>query len=392
MNKYALLAALLILCFVAGPVSAQEVVGATKTVDPDTVYLYDSACTPDMTTVTLTLEGYGGGGVSDTLSVVLAIDSSGSMGTSDSSNLRKVAAKAFADKMLTTPENDKAGVVSWDSNVDFTYGLVEESTDSFGTLKTQIDAVDSSGGTNLNVGLNAAITMLDADASTNKKVIIFLTDGDGTYTYASSNGPAKIAKEKGYVIYSIGLNPPSTAIPKLNDMASATGGTYYSSPLAENLNSIFDAIYAGVASTAPYNVDLVEVTETYIVGEGSFSIAPDSVVENGDGTTTMTWTNVAQYVGNGNDRLDDGETFVVTFTAGSDTLGDDLPVDAAAAEVRWTDPSAGAVSAPMPQAYLDVILCPTQTTPSPVPEFPGLALPIGLLIGILCVVSVLRRP
>ncbi len=311
--------------------------------------------------------------------------------------------------MLTTPENDLGGVVSWDSNVDFTYGLVAEDTDSFVTLKSKIDDVDSAGGTSLNVGLNAAIGMLDADTSASNKVIIFLTDGDGTYYYSGTpNSPADKAKAKGYVVYTIGLNiaSGSSAEKKLKDIANTTGGLYYPSADATNLDAIFATVYSGVASTAPYNVDLVEVTESYIVAEADFSITPDSVVENGDGTTTMTWSNIGQYVGNNNDRLDATETFVVTFTAGSDTLGMDLPVNKLpGAVITYTDPLTGDQTVPVGQAWIDVIECvgptptmtptptqtPTPTTPPSVPEFPTVALPLGMIVGLLGAALVLRR-
>ena len=404
MLKKSSIIVVLLLCLSVWAVSAEDAVVSQKSVSPGEVYLYGSGCQPDKTTVTIEVDGYGGGGTSDTLAVVFAIDSSGSMSLNDPFDLRLLAADAFVDKMLATPENDKGGVVSWDNGIDFTYGLVEESVDSFATLKTQINSVDSVGGTDLNDGLNAAISMMDAESAVTNKVIIFLTDGDGTYTYSGSPGsPADAAAAKGYVIYTIGLNieSPSTPETKLMEIASVTGGTYFPSPDASNLDAIFAAVYAGVASTAPYNVDLTEVTESYIVEEADFSIAPDSVVENGDGTTTMVWTNIAQYVGNMNDRLDATETFVVTFTAGSDTVGTALPVDnLTTAVITYTDPLVGGIAVPVGQAYLDVLECPppttiptTQPTPPPtsVPEFPVMVLPIGLIGGLFVILYALRR-
>ena len=97
------------------------------------------------------------------------------------------------------------------------------------------------------------------------------------------------------------------------DMAQNTGGLYYSSPTAENLEAIFNEILETIVThTSPYDIDIVEVTETYIVDEGSFSIAPDSMVEV-DGKTEITWLNVAQHVGNHDDRLSADEIFSVSF-------------------------------------------------------------------------------
>lgn len=137
---------------------------------------------------------------------------------------------------------------------------------------------------------------------------------------------------------------------------------------------------------SPYNVKLVEVTESYIVDEADFSIAPDSVVENGDGTTTIIWRNIGQYVGNKNRFLDASETFVVTFSAGSNTLGDDMAVDTGDAVIKykfWCKRK----TVPVDQAYIDVVRC----TPPSVPEFPTLAVPLALIVGLSGVLFVLRQ-
>ncbi|KAF1078758.1 hypothetical protein [Methanogenium sp. MK-MG] len=144
---------------------------------------------------------------------------------------------------------------------------------------------------------------------------------------------------------------------------------------------------SGCGILAPYYVNLVEVTESYIVGEADFSITPDSVVENGDGTTTMTWLNIGQYVGNKNKFLTKDETFVVTFTAGSDVLGEDLPVDTEEAVITYRYGIWGEGCVLVDQAWLDVIKCP----PTPVPEFPTVALPLSMIVGLLGAAIVLRR-
>jgi Ca-activated chloride channel family protein len=323
-------------------------VTVTKTADPTTIWKKGSGYMPDTTTITLEVTGFGGT-KTETLpiDVVYGIDSSGSMGYYDPSGLRKVAAKSFTDKLDST--QDTAGIVSWDNNIDFTYGL----SNNFSYLKSRIDAVDSSGGTSLNAGLYSCIAMLNANTrtETSVEVIIFLTDGYGSYTDAANGGPAATAASKGYTIYSIGLG--SAAPGPLQDMASATGGTYYSSPSAANLQAIFDAIFTEVIiSTAPYDVDLCEVTHDYIVDEGSFSIAPDNITNVG-GKTKMEWLDVAQYTGD-DARLTADETFTVTFTAKSSKCGYKLPVDASGSKVSYLDPDGSSQSVSVPQAYITV--------------------------------------
>jgi len=353
----------------------------TKTVCPTTIWQAGSCGTPQETTITLTVTGYGGT-YEDRLpiDVVYGIDSSGSMGWNDPGNLRLSAAKSFTDKLDDT--RDQGGVVSWDDNIDFTYALSSD----FVAVKANIDAVDSSGGTNLNVGLNACIAMLDGNTRTENSVeaIVFLSNGAGTYTYAADGGPASVAASKGYVIYSIGLGD-SPATGPLTDMATATGGTYYAAPTAENLQAIFDEILTTIiVSTAPSNVDLKDTTQPYIIDEGSFSVVPDIMI-NVSGKTQMIWANIAQYVGNNDEYLTAEETFTVTFTARSSKYGCKLPVDyPCASYVYYTDPDGNAQTVAVPQAYLTVGRCvpidiKPQSCPNPINIKSKGVLPVAIL-------------
>jgi Ca-activated chloride channel family protein len=283
--------------------------------------------------------------------MVFALDSSGSMAWNDPNGSRKTAAKDFVGKMNST--KDQAGVVSWDDGIDFTQAL----SSNFSLVNATIDAVDSSGGTNLNVGLNGAIGVLDANTRTenSSEVMIFLSNGAGTYTYAANGGPASTAASKGYVIYSIGLGPnPATAA--LTDMATATGGKYYPSPTASNLDAIFNGIYREIINnTIPHYVDVVEVTQSYIIGEGSFNPTPDSVTTDPvTGITTITWNDIG--TGDGDPDLSDDETVTLSFTAKSNQCGANLDVDVfGTAKVNYDDKDGNyAGSVDIPQAKINV--------------------------------------
>ncbi len=302
-----------------------------KEASPSEINLAGSGLDPEETTVKITVSGAGGTSSTFTpIDVVFALDSSGSMSWNDPSGLRKIAAESFVDKLVDT--RDKAGVVSWDDNIDFTYPAPPGVSGDFAGVKNAINAVDSVGGTDLNVGLYKSIEMLhDGQQVGSVRVIIFLTDGEGLYTSAGDSGPASVAATEGYVIYSIGLGSPAPA--PLQDMANATGGAYYNSPDPSNLDAIFDAIFEEVvASTIPHYVDVVEVTQNYIVDEGSFNIAPNSVATDGTtGQTTITWLDIGVLAGvtannNGDSALEEGEFVELTFNAKSSQFGVDLPV------------------------------------------------------------------
>ncbi|MCK5403170.1 VWA domain-containing protein, partial [Candidatus Bathyarchaeota archaeon] len=298
-------------------VAQDDELTVTKTASPTNIWVGGGS--PDTFTVEINVTGYGGV-LEETLpiDVVYAIDSSENMIWNDPSNLRIAAAKNFTD--MLDPTRDQAGVVSWDLGIDFTYGL----TNDFAALKTQIDAVNASGGSDPDLGLEHAIIMLDANTRVEDsvEVIIFLSDGDqspeqGTYTPSGSNGSyTDEAASKGYLIFSIYLVVEGgSGEENLMDMAQGTGGVYYSSPTIGNLEAIFDEIFETIViDTSPYDVDVVEVTETYIVDEDNFGITPDSIVEI-DGKTEITWLNVAQHVGNNDNHLSADETFSVSFSA-----------------------------------------------------------------------------
>jgi len=168
--------------------------------------------------------------------VILAIDSSGSMKTNDPRRLRIATAKQFIGQL--DPQRDQAGVVSWDNDIDF----VQPLTGDLAQVERKIERVDASGATNLNAGLSAAIDEFVRGRADVKRVIIFLTDGDGTYTFSGQAGsPVALARQKGITIYAIGLGgAPSRR--KLEDMASATGGRFYMAPTAEDLKQIYEEI------------------------------------------------------------------------------------------------------------------------------------------------------
>ena len=327
----------------------------TKTVSPTEIYVDGTNCAGLNEETTLTITVTGNGSIDKRIrpmDVVFAIDSSGSMSWNDPAGERKTAAKSFVDEMNSTM--DQAGVVSWDTAVETppTYGLTQD----FTTLKdNHIALVGSSGGTNLNAGLNGAIAMLDANTRTDPsaEVIIFLTDGQGTYTYSGNPGsPADNAASKGYVIYSIGLGS-SPAVGPLTDMATATGGTYYSAPTAANLDAIFKDIYKEVVtSTIPHYVDVVEVTQAEIIVAAPCSPAPDSIsTDPSTGYTKIIWNDI----GNGNLTVE--ETVILTCIVKSSEVGEDMPVQVERlAVVNYKDSKGVSVgSVDIPQAYLTQI-------------------------------------
>ena len=101
---------------------------------------------------------------------------------------------------------------------------------------------------------------------------------------------------------------------------------------------------------------MIEVTESYIVGHDNFNIAPDDIIDNGDGTTTIIWENIAQHVGDYDDGLDADETVTLTFDVGADKPGYQMEVQVEGeAIVEYSDSDGVYVGyVDIPQAYINV--------------------------------------
>jgi uncharacterized protein YhbP (UPF0306 family) len=239
----------------------------THQLDPDNIWLPSSGKKPSESKISLTLKGRGTPEKTP-IDAVLAIDSSGSMGTNDPNNYRLKAAETFV-KMMDLSE-DKVGLVSWDDHIDFELPLTNE----LGAIIDKIHEVDSSGGTNLDLGLETAITLLSGNPNTSK-IIIFLSDGDGTYTPSGKEGSqADRARAEGITIYSIGLAVGgSPVVGSLRDMAATTGGKYFDASESGALELIYKEIGNSVKNVVARDV-IVYYTIPFELNGDKFTIKP----------------------------------------------------------------------------------------------------------------------
>lgn len=197
--------------------------------------------------------------------IVFVIDSSGSMQSNDKNNIRLNAAKAFVDKM---GENDRAAVVDFDSYAT----LYQEFTNDHSLLYTAIDKVNSSGGTNLSNGMNKAIGLFTSSSYTRTdayKYIIFLTDGDGSYSTSYTTQ----AKDNGIVVYTIGLGA-GVKTSTLTAIAEGTGGKYYFASTANDLPNIYTEISVETVDyTTDSNNDGISDYYTALLNDGTLPLS-----------------------------------------------------------------------------------------------------------------------
>lgn len=188
--------------------------------------------------------------------IVLAIDSSGSMGWNDPNDLRLVAAKQFVDAFLP---GDQGAVVDFDGSAFIKVHLTKNKDE----IKAAIDTIDSSGGTNIDVAVNTGIDeLLSSNAiEDNAKIIILLTDGEGTY-YSSTT---QRAKDNNIKVFTIGLGYGVDEI-LLSTIATETNGKYYqitsSSDLLDAFKRVQDDTIGEINTTDTDGDGLYDVIET----------------------------------------------------------------------------------------------------------------------------------
>lgn len=104
--------------------------------------------------------------------VVLVLDSSGSMSSTPIVTMKKAAIK-FCESMLDAEGSNKIAIVSYSSSVNKTLQFTSDIDD----IKSFVNSMYASGGTNIAEGLKKAKYLLDDSKTVGKKNIVLLTDG-----------------------------------------------------------------------------------------------------------------------------------------------------------------------------------------------------------------------
>lgn len=186
---------------------------------------------------------------SDTM---LVIDKSGSMSVASDVNKitqAKVAAKNYVD-IISQNTSNTIGLVSYENTATVNSPL----TTNYSSVKTQIDSLTAIGSTCTECAILAANAEIAKSTTSNKKVVILLTDGLANYIQGGNQQVDTALAEqralaaavaghtaKGTVFYTIGLGQ-SINSNFLQQIANSTGGKYFPSPTADQLNTIYQQI------------------------------------------------------------------------------------------------------------------------------------------------------
>ena len=207
------------------------------------------------------------------LDAVLVLDVSGSMNFADPDRLSYEAMMMFIDMLSIA--GDRVGIVAYNDRIvasrELTLIQGQEDKDD---LKDFIAGLTVGGFTDITLGLSEALRILDVGHELpNKPVIILFTDGNNHLSpghpwtqYDLDRATEHIithAKDRGYPIYTIGLNYDGTLnhayIQRFSD---ETGALSFETTIAYNLPDILSAIFA-----SQMDVTIIEIGEIEADGE-----------------------------------------------------------------------------------------------------------------------------
>ncbi|RDJ32658.1 MAG: VWA domain-containing protein [Crenarchaeota archaeon] len=353
----------------------------TKDANPNTIYLEGSGG-QEITEITIDVSGFS---IDKDLHTIFVMDSSTSVEATgwdlEKDFVVDVIQNGFPD------ESDLLGIITFSTNVyvEWDLNMSQDRSEIISHLQT---LPFLTGFTSTRLALNEAIDMYqNAPFTTSEPPRLLFLITDGVPVSNNNNNPCLV--QGGSAVQRDRAQATRDGLTDLNVKIIIIGvGNSWNPNILEclvddpasdiiavedfnSLSTIISDINAKILATnTPSNINLIETTNSYIIDENNFSILPDSITTLGEGQTQMVWNNIAQHVGNGDEKLSVDETFSVSFDAKSTLAGVDLPVnDLTESTITFDDPDNAPMSADLPQALITVIdPFPTITVPSDITE------------------------
>ena len=208
-------------------------------------------------------------GIDEGVSVVLVLDTSGSMQATDYHPTRLEAAKAAAEILLSRLNpDDYAGIVVFESGATSAAYL---SPDRDRVIERLHGIRGRDGQTALGDGLALGVDMADSIPNRHR-VVILLSDGAGNAGTFSAVEAAAYARERSVPVYTVGIGsatPPAStqeyaALDEetLRAIARTTGGEYYAAADEGTLA----AIYAGLTGEIPREPKDTSIRDLFFAG------------------------------------------------------------------------------------------------------------------------------
>jgi tight adherence protein B len=191
--------------------------------------------------------------------IVLAIDTSASMGEGNRIDQARVAAKKFvADKA----PNQQIALVSFNSQIDMVSGF----TDDAGSLNAAIDKLAVAGDRSLWDAVRYSVDLYRDHPDLQRNLVI-VTDGRDTASKADAVKAQAAAVDGHTPVFVVGLSGKDLEQQALQDLAKASGGQYVASNSAgdlvgmagrvgQSLQNQYEISYTSAAKTQTFDIDL----------------------------------------------------------------------------------------------------------------------------------------
>ena len=174
--------------------------------------------------------------------VVMAIDASGSMagGPIDAA---KEAAKSFVQQ--ARPE-DRIAIIAFADEVQVLSGF----TNNKESLSSTIDAIVAAGETSFNDAVIQGVAMFDQASAENLLAnMIVLTDGDDTVSEATLDDATAAIAASEVRVFGVALESPDFNPDPVEQVATAGGGLFLSTPDPESLSGLYGEIGREISNT-----------------------------------------------------------------------------------------------------------------------------------------------
>lgn len=192
------------------------------------------------------------------ISIAIVLDLSLSMMQDDFRPNRLEVAKSVLGKFVEKRTDDMISLVVFGGDaytkapLTFDHNVIKEIVG-----KLTVNDITSNNSTAIGMGLGVSLNRLK-EAKNKSKVVVLLTDGENNSGEMSPEGAAKIAKELGIKVYTVGIGAREFLVGSffgtqriknteldetlLQYIAKETGGQYFRAGDTEEFNKIFDTI------------------------------------------------------------------------------------------------------------------------------------------------------
>lgn len=209
------------------------------------------------------------------VTAAVTLDATGSMSSTDPAENRRLAAKAFVDRLAG---DSQAAVLSFEASSTPSAGLLasrlqQAMTGDKALLNTAIDnATYASGSTNFYDAVIDAVKVAKDSGRTNP-IVLALTDGIDNSSSNTASDAISYAKTNSVPVYAVGLDATNTInFSEMERIASETGGLFRSNISSADLNDYFAKLYNAFTAQGCVQLNLAAAPATGSTIEGTLTV------------------------------------------------------------------------------------------------------------------------